>query len=57
MADWVSNGPISTPILLPDIEPDTDFNGVKFNYNIGVFFVPSDEMVLPLTLPPLWELP
>ena len=53
-SDWISNAPISSPIHLPDVPVDVDFNGVKFNYDIGVFFTPSDEMVLPLTPPPFY---
>jgi hypothetical protein len=33
-ADWISNGPISTPIHIPDMEPDIDLNGMKFNYGL-----------------------
>ncbi len=56
-ADWISNGPISTPIHIPDMEPDIDLNGMKFNYDIGVFFTPSDEMPITLKLPPLFGEP
>lgn len=57
MPDWISNGPISQPINLPDVQVDVDLNGMKFNYNIGVFFTPSDELPISLKLPPMFEEP
>ena len=56
-SDWISNAPISSPIHLPDTPVDVDFNGMKFNYDIGVFFTPSDEMPITLKLPPLFGEP
>lgn len=50
MADYVANGPISGPIHLPDVDVDVDFNGVKFSYQIGLFFTPAEEP-MPLKLP------
>ena len=53
MPDYVANGPISGPVNLPDISPDVDFNGVKFSYQIGLFFTPTVEP-LPIKLPPMF---
>ena len=47
-ADWISNGPISTPIPHPRHGAGHRPQRMKFNYDIGVFFTPSDEM--PITL-------
>jgi len=57
MPDWVSNAPISTPIHLPDVQSDVDLNGLQFNYDIGMFYIPGDEPVLPFKLPSIFEEP
>lgn len=50
-ADYVSNCPISVPLIVATASADVDFNGVAFSYDIGVFF-PTTTVLQPLTLPP-----
>lgn len=54
MTDYVSNTPISVPLYIATARPDVDFNGFKFNYDIGLFFTPT-TIVMPLTLPPPFQ--
>jgi hypothetical protein len=54
MADYVSNTPISQAIHLPKIVADVDLNGLKFNYDIGMFYT-QDSVLLPLKLPPIFD--
>lgn len=48
---FISNGPVSGPLNVVNASPDVDFNGVKFSYDIGLFFDPVIAP-LPLKLPP-----
>lgn len=48
--EFVSNTPISRPVKLKDLSPDTDFNGVMWNVDQGFMYDPQDEL-LPITPP------
>lgn len=51
MPDYVSNVPISAPLYIATANPDVDLNGMKFSYDIGMFYVPN-SVLQPLRLPP-----
>ena len=48
--NYVSNGPVSGPIYIPEVDADVDLNAFKFSYQIGMFFTPETQSI-PLTLP------
>jgi len=55
MADYVSNVPISRPVVLPQFLANVNLNGIGFNYDIGlVYQVYADP---PLIKPPVMPLP
>lgn len=51
MADFFTNVPISMPLKIATAHADIDLNGMKFSYEIGMFFEPN-SIVQPLRLPP-----
>ena len=47
MSDYIANCPISTPINIPGLKPDVDFNGMMFSYEMGPMYMTSvDEVSL-----------
>lgn len=54
MSDYVANGPISVPLYLPGVRPDVDLGGLKFSYEVGMFYTPESE-VIAIRLPPPFE--
>lgn len=54
MSDFISNTPISTALHIATAKADVDLNGMKFNYNIGLFYTP-ETILQPITLPPPFE--
>jgi hypothetical protein len=54
MADYITNGPVSVPLHVQGVTPDVDLNGVKFSYDIGMFYTPATT-ILPVKLPPLFS--
>lgn len=40
MPDYVTNTACSIPLKLGGVKPDVDFNGLKFNYDVGFFYDP-----------------
>lgn len=51
MSDYITDGPISVPLHIVGASPDVDLNGMKFSYDIGLFFTPV-AAALPIKLPP-----
>ncbi len=51
MSQYVSNCVISGPIRLPDYTPDVHFNGMSFNFQIGMMFHVAEETP-PMPRPP-----
>jgi hypothetical protein len=54
MSDYVANGPISVPLYLTGVRADVDLGGLKFSYQVGMFYTPEVD-VIPVTLPPPFE--
>lgn len=52
MADFVTNAQISVP-LKTNLTADVDLGGLKFSYNGGIFYEPTD-VFMPIKLPPPW---
>lgn len=51
MTDYVANTPISVPLHVNTARADVDLNGMKFSYDIGLFFTPH-TVLQNLTPPP-----
>jgi hypothetical protein len=51
VSQYVSNCVISGPIRLPDYTPDVHFNGMSFNFQIGMMFHVAEETP-PMPRPP-----
>lgn len=54
MSDYIADGPVSVPLVVPGIEADVNLGGLKFSYDLGMFYTPETEM-LPIRLPPPFE--
>jgi hypothetical protein len=51
-ADFVTNAQISVP-LKTNLTADVDLGGLKFSYNGGIFYEPTD-VFMPIKLPAPW---
>lgn len=51
MPDFIANTQISVPLQVQGVKPDVDLNGLKFSYEIGVFYDPAPTLIT-MTLPP-----
>jgi len=52
--DYVADCPISVPLYVPNASADVDLGGLKFSYQLGLFYTPTAPTV-PIQPPPSFE--